>query len=118
MVDGDDYELRQREIASLKERIDQIEKEKWSFQRLKKNSKNFKAPSKAHAEITEMERYIAKCNPLIEPSSRYYEWYVSLKALQDKMNRLAEEKKNKQIILKNYIANEKNLFTIRLLRIV
>ena len=44
MVDGDDYELRQREIASLKERIDQIEKEKWSFQRLKKNSKNFRAP--------------------------------------------------------------------------
>lgn len=110
MVDGDDYELRQREIASLKERIDQIEKEKVELPALEEELKELQSTySKAHAEITEMERYIAKCNPLIEPSSRYYEWYVSLKALQDKMNRLAEEKEEQTNYIKELYRERKKL---------
>lgn len=103
MVDGDeqDHELRKKEISSLKERVEQIEREKEELPALEAElSELQKTYSDAHQEITEMERYLAKCQPLIEPSSRYYEWYISMKALQEKLARLNHEKEDQATFIK------------------
>lgn len=112
MADGDEHnhELRQKEILSLKERAEQIEKEKIELPHLEEElSELQKTYSEAHQEITEMERYIAKCQPLIEPSSRYYDWYVSIKALQEKMNRLTQEKDEQLNYVKQLYKDRKSL---------
>jgi DNA repair exonuclease SbcCD ATPase subunit len=103
-------EMRLKELSDVRSKAKEIEKLRNELPDKEKELADLqKTYADAHKEITYMESYIAKCKPLLDPSSKYYDWYLSFEAIREKINRLNSEKQNQFVVLEDLYRRRKQL---------